>query len=349
MPRLLYIGNKLSAAGKTPTSVEVLGELLKEEGFEVIAVSHYRNQLLRLLHMLWSVVRFARKVDWVLIDTYSTRNFYYAWLVAEACQIFKLNYLPILHGGMLPRRLKTHPKLCDRIFKKAFVNIAPSGYLYETFRFHYKNVVCIPNSIDLKRYPFNKKMFDYPRILWVRSFASIYNPVLAVEAFAEIHSKYPKAQLSMVGPDKDGSLQVCKTRAEQLGLSINFTGRLTKQEWIEYSTGFNIFLNTTNFDNTPVSLIEAMALGLVVISTNVGGIPYLIKDRQEGILVEPNSKEAIVRAVDELLNDELQQHNILINARQIAEMMDWNRIKNYWKAVLVDKNINFDDELLTQS
>ncbi|MDT8346686.1 MAG: glycosyltransferase family 4 protein [Flavobacteriaceae bacterium] len=347
MPRLLYIGNKLSAAGKTPTSVEVLGALLSEEGYEVIAVSPYRNQLLRLLHMLWSVVRFARTLDWVLIDTYSTRNFYYAWLVAETCQMFKLNYLPILHGGKLPWRLKSNPILCHRMFKKAFVNVAPSGYLYEAFRLHYNNVVCIPNSIDLKLYSFLNKTFEVPRILWVRSFAAIYNPMLAVEAFAEIQSKYPKASLSMVGPDKDGSLKQCQARAHQLGLEITFTGKLSKQEWIQYSTGFNICLNTTNYDNTPVSLIEAMALGLVVISTKVGGIPFLIQDKLDGLLVNPDSKGEILQAVELILTDKSLQKKILHNARLKAETMDWNRIKLMWNAVLIDKNVNFDDELLT--
>ena len=68
---------------------------------------------------------------------------------------------------------------------------------------------------------------------------------------------------------------------------MNFTGKLSKQEWRDLSKDYNVFINTTNFDNTPVSVIEAMALGIPVVSTNVGGLPFLITDKVDGVLVEP--------------------------------------------------------------
>ena len=84
------------------------------------------------------------------------------------------------------------------------------------------------------------------------------------------------ATLAMIGPDVDGSLTKVKDLARKKNLDVNFTGKLSKPEWINYSKDFNVFINTTNFDNTPVSVIEAMALGLPVVSTNVGGMPFLI-------------------------------------------------------------------------
>ena len=103
----------------------------------------------------------------------------------------------------------------------------------------------------------------------------------------------------MVGPDKDGSLSVVKQKATDLDVldSIYFTGRLSKKEWISKSCDFSFFINTTNADNTPVSVMEAMALGFPVITTNVGGIPYLFINGVEGIQVPANDANAMADAI----------------------------------------------------
>ena len=101
---------------------------------------------------------------------------------------------------------------------------------------------------------------------------------MAVKVLQQLQKQYPSATLTMVGPDKDGSLQTTKDFAKSLGITVNFSGQLTKEEWWELASKHDIFINTTHFDNTPVSVMEAMALGLPVVSTNVGGIPYLLTD-----------------------------------------------------------------------
>ncbi|NNF74921.1 MAG: glycosyltransferase family 4 protein, partial [Flavobacteriaceae bacterium] len=95
------------------------------------------------------------------------------------------------------------------------------------------------------------------------------------------------------------------------------------------------FINTTNFDNTPVSVIEAMALGLPVVSTNVGGIPYLISDRHDGLLVEKDDLEGMLKAVIYLYNNPATADEIGRRARNKVEQFDWQRVKNRWLEILV--------------
>src|SRR5690606_7803696 len=128
--------------------------------------------------------------------------------------------------------------------------------------------------------------------------------------------------LCMIGPEKDGSQKKCEEYAQKNNLPLTFTGKLTKKQWIDLSTEYDIFINTTNFDNTPVSVIEAMALGLPVVSTNVGGISYLLKEG-EALLVPPNQVNEMATSVDKLLSDNELALIIAHNARKKAESFDW--------------------------
>ncbi len=335
MKKLLYIGNKLSNAGKTETTIDTLGKVLEAEGFQVTYASNYKNSILRLLHMIYSVFKNRNKVDYVLIDTYSTLNFYYAFVVSQLCCVFKLKYIPLLHGGNLPERLKKSTKLSQAIFNNAHINVAPSNYTKSNFEaLGYNNLICIPNFIKLKNYSFQKKTFKTVNLLWVRSFSKLYNPNLAIEILKKIKDKGVEASLCMVGPDNDGALIKAKEYAKNLKVDVEFTGKLSKEEWTTKASNYNIFINTTNFDNMPVSVIEAMALGLPVISTNVGGMPFLIQNNINGILVKPNNADVFVEAILNVLEDPSRGEELSEKARKHIEDYDWNRVKLQWKAIL---------------
>jgi glycosyltransferase involved in cell wall biosynthesis len=175
-----------------------------------------------------------------------------------------------------------------------------------------------------------------PKLLWVRSFAEIYNPMLAIEILQELIKRGHEASLCMVGPDKDGSLDLCKKVASENGLDVTFTGGLSKQQWTTLASEYDIFLNTTNFDNMPVSVIEAMALGMVVVSTNVGGLPFLLKDGEDALLLPPGDRYAFADAIEQLLEDDEKVETISRNARQKAESFDWKIVKLQWLNLLQD-------------
>ncbi|MGG5488360.1 glycosyltransferase family 4 protein [Gaetbulibacter sp. PBL-D1] len=334
MKNVLYIGNNLRGNHRNPSYITVLGPLLEREGYSVRYASSKANIVLRLLEMLYAVIKHRKRTDCVLIDTYSTLNFYYAFAVSQLCRLLKLDYVPILHGGNLPKRLHRTPKLSDMIFNHAKQNVSPSYYLYERFKVHgMANLTFIPNVISIDNYPFKERSYTTIKLLWVRSFSVLYNPELAVRVLKTLLDKGYKASLCMVGPDSDGTLVNVKALASTLGVEVTFTGKLSKAAWTQLSQDYNCFINTTNFDNTPVSVIEAMALGLPIVSTNVGGMPYLIQHQQEGLLVAPESVEAMVEAILYLFEHATEREHMIANARAVAESFDWNRVKQLWKEV----------------
>lgn len=333
--KLLYIGNKLKHKGHTATAIDVLAPKLVEEGFEVVAVSDKKIKAQRMLHMLQTVWRHRKTIDLVLIDTYSTLNFYYAFTIAKLCRRLKISYIPILHGGNLPTRLQNSPRKSKILFAGAKVNVAPSHYLMEAFKKHgYDNLIYIPNTLQIENYPFLLRKNLQPKLLWVRSFAELYNPLLALDVVALLRNKGYDASLTMVGPAKDASFAACKTRAKQENLPVTYTGMLTKEDWTALAAQHDIFINTTNFDNTPVSVMEAMALGMPVVSTNVGGLPYLIKDETDGLLVVPEDAVAFTTAIERLLSNPQESEAMALAARKKVEQFNWEVVKHQWVSLL---------------
>ena len=333
--KLLYLGNRLSKHGFNKTTIETLGLHLEQEGFGVYYASNKKSFPFRMLDMMWSVVLYRKQVSYILIDTYSTKAFWYAFVCSQLARVLNIKYIPILHGGNLPNRLKNNPKLCQMVFANAYQNVAPSGYLKQAFEnAGFTNVIHIPNSIEIDKYEFKARTELTPKLLWVRAFASIYNPEMAVKVLQQLQEKYPSATLTMVGPDKDGSLQTTKAFAESVGVAVNFTGQLAKEDWWQLASEHDIFINTTHFDNTPISVMEAMALGLPVVSTNVGGIPYLLADKENALLVNDDDDKAMTEAICSLLEDQQKASDLTLNARHFIEQMDWNVVKEEWKRVL---------------
>ena len=334
--RLLYIGNQLSKHGYNKTSIETLGVFLGGEDYNLILTSDKKNQLVRFFDMFLTTLFKVRRVDYVLIDTYSTSSFWYAFFCSQLSRLFAVKYIPILRGGDLPQRLQKNPKLSHMVFANAYKNVAPSGYLKHAFEKEgFTNVIHIPNSIEIEKYEFKKRTDFAPKLLWVRAFASIYNPTMAVSVLKQLQKHYPSATLTMVGPDKDGSLSTTKAFADTLGIAISFTGQLAKEDWWRLAAEHDIFINTTHFDNTPISVMEAMALGLPVVTTNVGGIPYLLSDKENALLINDNAVDEMTTAILSLISDKESTSGITQKARSFVAQMDWKVVKEFWKELLV--------------
>ena len=333
MQRIFYIGNKLEKWGRTPTAVDTIPDLLKTEGLEIVSISSFQNKFLRLLEMcLYCLFGNYQKL---LIDTYSTQNFIYAKFCGSIARFRGKDYYFILHGGNLSNRLRSSGNYVTNLFQTATNLVAPSKYLYQQFdQLGYENLICIPNAIPLQNYNFKHRIHTFPKLLWIRSFQELYNPKLAIQVLENLSDLYTDSELCMVGPDKDGSLEELKNYVDQHNLNVTFTGKLAKSHLISLASEYTIFLNTSNIDNTPVSVMEAMALGLPVVSTNVGGMPYLIQNEQTGLLVTPEDPKAMTAACIKLISQPEFSAQLAKNARIEVENFDWDRVKHQWLDLL---------------
>lgn len=334
MKNILYLGNKLSTHGNTPTGIEVLGPLLESEGYSLRYASSKKSKVARLFEMIVATYRFGRKSDLVLIDTYSTLNFWYAFLCSRLCVWFGVKYITILHGGNLPHRLRKSPGLCRKLFGNAFLSVAPSPYLFKIFADEGFKVAYIPNPIDVSDFPYTRRFQLRPKLLWVRSLARIYNPMMALEVLKLVQEKYPDAELCMVGPDKNKILPKLRQFASFHRLNVKFTGRLSKREWALLSEDYDIFLNTSKVDNAPFSLLEATSLGLFILSNNVGGIPHIFTDQKTALLTTPGNAKAMATAVLQLLENKELQGVLQAGRSSLLEQYQWQQIRKKWLQVI---------------
>lgn len=335
MKHILYIGNKLMAHGQTATTIETLGVLLEGEGFKVYYASSVKSKFWRLCDMMGATIRRAHKADYVIIDCYGAVNFWYAFIISQMCRLFRIPYIPFLHGGDLPKRLEKSHSQCKKIFDHAYINVAPSGYLMDIFRQHgFQNLTYIPNTIEVRNYPYKERKNLSPKLLWVRAVSPVYNPKMAIDVLEQLRKTHPQAELCIVGPGKNGYMPEVVTYDASKQLGTKFTGRLSKPEWIALSADYDIFINTTRYDNMPVSVIEALALGLPVVSTNVGGIPYLIEDGKTALLVNSEDSNHMTSQILKLLENPEEGHQIAIRGRQLAESFDWPVVRLKWLEIL---------------
>ncbi|MCB9276506.1 MAG: glycosyltransferase [Lewinellaceae bacterium] len=195
------------------------------------------------------MLRVTRKVDVVLIDTYSTLNFWYAVLVSQLARLLRVPYVPILHGGSLPKRLKRNPWLCRQVFNHSLINVAPSGYLETAFQRSGYATTRIPNFININQYPYHERRLVGPRLLWVRSLASAYHPEMAIRVLARLTGKHIPSRLCMVAARQQ------RRQPRPLPVPTEELSESEKARLQQKPTGspceYDIFINTTNYDNTP--------------------------------------------------------------------------------------------------
>ncbi len=337
LPRVFIAANFLSAKGGSRSVVEDLCERLRGEGYETITASPYRNGLVRGAHMLFTAVTGRRGYDLAVVDLYSGRAFLIGEALSLMLRALRRPFALVLRGGALPEFAVKHSGRVRACLARAAVVAAPSSYLLNAMRPFHEDLVLLPNPLNLGAYQYRLRRECRARLVWLRSFHEIYHPTLAPKVLAKLAGEFTDISLDMVGRDKgDGSLQRTQKLAAELGVGerISFPGGVLKQDVPTWLQRGDIFLNTTDVDNTPVSVLEAMACGLCIVSTNVGGIPYLLEDEKDALLVPPRDPDAMAAAIRRLLSDSSLAERLSRNARRKVEQLDWSLVMPQWETLL---------------
>jgi len=340
--RIALVGPMAPPAGGMANQCAQLAALLRAEGASVQQLSlhgcrlpswlarvRYLRAVLRLPIYLWRLWRAARTVDLFHIMGNSGWSWHLQaapalWLASMAGKPALLNY----RGGEAAAFFARSARLAGCSLRRASAIAVPSCFLAELFACYGLTAHIVPNIIDLQRFaPAARRTSPAaPVILVARHLQALYDNASAVRAFALVRASVPGAQLVLAGdgPERATLAQL----AQQLGVAdcVRFAGHVDNAAMPALYGACDIVLNPSLADNMPISVLEALASGVPVVSTDVGGIGALLQHGVTALLVPAGDAPAMAQALLSLLRQPQRAQALARNGLAHVAQFDWRQV-----------------------
>jgi glycosyltransferase involved in cell wall biosynthesis len=248
-----------------------------------------------------------------------------AWLVARMRgKKTLINY----HSGECRDHLRGS-YIARRALGEADRLAVPSGYLVDVLREFGLAAQAIPNLVDVSQFSFRARQSLRPHLVCTRGFHPYYCVDLVVRAFAEVQKTFPDASLDLVG---GGPLEgEIRNLVSQMNLKgVIFKGVVARNEIGRVYDEADVFINASHLDNMPVSVLEAFASGMPVVSTEPEGMRYLVEHGRTGLLSAPGDATALAQNVVRVLQDSDLADRLVSNARQELTRYSWPVVREQW-------------------
>jgi glycosyltransferase involved in cell wall biosynthesis len=236
-----------------------------------------------------------------------------------------LNY----HSGEAPDHLRRSAVARRAMRHWVDLNVVPSPFLRDVLASFGIEAQVVSNTIDLRQFAYRPRDPFRPRLISTRNFEPLYNVSCVLRAFARIQQRHPDATLMLVG---SGSQEATlRALAAELGLTrVTFAGRVPPSEIQRYYADADIYLQAPSIDNMPLSVLEAFASGLPVVSTRVGGVPSILRDGIDGLLAPDNDDEAIAAQVLKLIEEPVFARRLAASAFNTLSVYEWPIVREGW-------------------
>ena len=292
----------------------------------------------RLLPYLLQVWQAAGRSD--VVHVMANSGWSWHLFAAPAIWVARLRRTPVVvnyRGGEAEGFLGRNRSVVGWSLKQTARLVVPSGFLQAVFAGHGLAAEVVPNIIDLARFhPAESRpsmATAAPHVLVARNLELIYDNATALRAFALVRRQCPEARMTVAGsgPQEAELRQLC----QQLGLAaaVRFSGRLDRDEMATLLRGCSVALNPSLVDNMPNSVLEALASGVPVVSTRVGGVPHIVQDGVTALLVPPRDPPAMAAALLRVLTDAPLATRLAQAGLHEVQRYTWERVAPQWAAV----------------
>jgi len=220
-----------------------------------------------------------------------------------------------------------------RTMRLAHEIVVPSGYLVGVFAEFGLKARAILNFVELDGVDYRDRAETRPRFLSNRNLEALYDVGCTIRAFGIVQRTWPDARLAIVGDG--GERASLESLVRELGIrNAEFVGKVPPERMREFYAGADLYFNSPNIDNMPNSIIEAFASGVPVITTNAGGIPFIVTHGETGLMVDCGDHEGLARHALALLADPAEARAMAGRAREAClTRYVWPAVAREWDAL----------------
>jgi glycosyltransferase involved in cell wall biosynthesis len=284
--------------------------------------------LFRLVPYLLRLWRCAGRVE--LLHVMANSGWAWHLFAAPAVWVAHLRGKPVLvnyRGGGAEEFLAKQVRWVKPTLARAASLVVPSGFLQSVFAAHGIRAEIVPNIVDLTRFQPGRSGSRGAQIVVTRNLEDIYDIPTAIRAFAQIRARHAGAHLTIAGagPCRAALEELCS--ALRLAEAVRFSGLMDNERMADLYEAADLMLNPSRVDNMPISLLEAMASGVPVVSTNVGGVPYMVQDGVSALLVPPGDHAALAQAALRVIEDPDLAARLRRAGLEAVQAYSWDRVR----------------------
>ena len=342
MPRIALVAEFPPPAAGMTVQAETLRARLTKEGVDVVPVVTNTRltgglawlQRVRFLRGAIAWVRFAAQLPRLasadLIHVFSASWLTFFLFSAPAVVVARVLGRPCVlhyHGGGAGEFLDRWHWLARTFLRSADCIVVPSEFLLEVFRARGYDALTIANPVDV---PVPTRRATSPVVLSCRNLYPVYDVATAVDAFALLHAHDDAARMIVAGDGPERTALEQRTRDHGIEAAVTFVGNVDPDEMARLRSAATVLVNSSRSDNQPVSLIEGMASGLAIASTDAGGIPVLVQDGREALLVPVGDAGALGEALIRIVDDTELRDGLVRAARGRAREFSWREVGPRW-------------------
>ncbi|HEX8566449.1 MAG TPA: glycosyltransferase family 4 protein [Pyrinomonadaceae bacterium] len=352
--RVLMVGMHLTKTrgGISTLIAEILKSPLKDD-FEFTYIESQAEDFGKFgkaFLALGAIARFAwicisKRPNLVYVHLGSNASLYRESIFIFLAKLFGKKVITHFHAGDVDNYYPFQSKIGQKFIQTAlrlsdsFIAVSQESAKQLRDITQSQNISVITNAIDTSVFNGDKKSLtddpsgDAVRLLFVGAVGKLKGEKDLIKALALLRDNKPNLKISFLGYGAENLKDYCERF--EIGNLVEYLGAVPMDERIEFFRRSDIFVLPTYAEAMPMSVIEAMAAGLPVISTRVGGIPELIEDGVDGILFAPGDVSALAEKISFLLNNKDTRIRIGKKAKQKArEQMDFRVYVNKLRTLL---------------
>lgn len=318
-----------------PPQSTIYEQIAGTEGIEIIYLNKKKGIDFKIIFSLAKVLR-KEKIDIVHTHLYVMPYVLIASVIAGVkIRIHTVHNVAVKELDWFRRKIMS---IAYRYFNATPVAI--SDYIQDTIEKEYKiskeKIPCIYNGIDTKSFV-HQKVVESNRIKFINvaRLTRQKNQRLLLDAFYLALQKRTDLLLEFVG---DGELRnVLQDQAQELGIANHVVFRGIQKNIKEILNQSDVFILTSDWEGLPLSVLEAMACGLPVISTDAGGVRDIVKNNENGLIIEIGDVKGVANAIGKLATDKELRKEMGENSLRMAGQYDVRKMTREYETLYLSK------------